>query len=127
MKLLKLPLFAEFLREGTVFVYVVPTPHLVLPKNLAYPLPLEYGYNMPNPIPDLTWSEHGIRATLSFGTVPHETFVPWESVVAMRPSGQNAIVQWAWPSEASQLSVDATVSQPTPPPVAAKTRLSIVR
>ena len=127
MKLLKLPLFAEFLQSGSVFVFVVPTPNLVLPPKLVYPIPLEYGYNMPNPIPDLSWSERGIRATLSFKTVSFETFVPWESVVAMRPSGQNAIVQWEWPSEEGQLSVDATISQPTPPPEVAKPRLSIVR
>ena len=127
MKLLKLPLFADFLQEGSVFVYVVPSPGLMLPKGLAYPVPLEYGHDMPNPIPDLSWSERGIHATLSFGASPRETFVPWRSVVGMRPKGQDAIVQWAWPSEADQLSVDATISQPTPPPVAVKPKLSIVR
>jgi hypothetical protein len=129
MKLLKLPLFAELLKTGSVFVFVMPSPEIVLPKNLIYPLALEYGYNMPNPIPDLSWSERGIRATLSFNTVSHETFVPWESVVAMRPSGQDAIVQWAWTSRtgAAQLSVDATINHPTPPPVATQPKLSIVR
>ena len=132
MKLLKLPLFAEFLKEGSVFVFVLPAPELVLPPmpaNTEYPLPLEYGYNMANPIPDLTWSERGIHATLSFNATAHKTFVPWRAVVAMRPQGQNAIVQWSWSllPETAQLSVDATVSQPTPPPAASRPRLSIVR
>lgn len=127
MKLLKLPLFADFLREGSVFVFVIPSPGLVVPKNLTFPVPLEYGHDMANPIPDLTWSERGIRATLSFGAIPFETFVPWESVIAMKPKGQKALVAWTSLTVAYQPIVDATVLQETPPPIPQGPRLSIVK
>lgn len=44
---------------------------------------LRYGINMPNPIPDLRLEADGIRATLSFATVPTATFIPWDAVFAM--------------------------------------------
>ncbi len=45
-------------------------PHLVL----------QYGQNMPIPIPDLEVTEDGVSATLSFSRVPHRTYVPWSAV-----------------------------------------------
>jgi hypothetical protein len=45
-------------------------PHLVL----------QYGHDLPIPIPDLEVDEHGVRATLSFSKNPQRTFVPWTSV-----------------------------------------------
>lgn len=46
-------------------------------------LVLEYGYDMPVPIPDLHVGEVGIAATLSFNRQPVPTFVPWVAVTAV--------------------------------------------
>jgi len=75
--------FTAFLREGWVSLHLdarrsgvqVPQafatePHLVL----------QYGRNMPIPIPDLEVTEDGVSATLSFSRAPHRTHVPWASV-----------------------------------------------
>jgi stringent starvation protein B len=43
-------------------------------------LVLQYGQNMPIPIPDLSVDDQGITATLSFSRTPHRTFVPWTAV-----------------------------------------------
>lgn len=45
-------------------------PHLVL----------QYGHDLPIPIPDLEIDEHGVRATLSFSKSPQRTVVPWSAV-----------------------------------------------
>jgi stringent starvation protein B len=44
---------------------------------------LEYGLNMPIPIPDLDIREDGISATLSFHEKPFKTWVPWTAVFAI--------------------------------------------
>lgn len=75
--------FSAFLREGWVSLHLdarrlgvaVPPafatePHLVL----------QYGRNMPIPIPDLEVTDEGVSATLSFSREPHKTHVPWSSV-----------------------------------------------
>ena len=45
-------------------------PHLVL----------QYGHDLPIPIPDLEVDEYGVRATLSFSRAAHLTVVPWSAV-----------------------------------------------
>lgn len=47
---------------------------------------LEYGENMAIPIPDLSVTDAGIAATLSFNRTPTPTFVPWSAVRSVRPS-----------------------------------------
>jgi hypothetical protein len=46
-------------------------------------LVLEYGDDMPVPIPDLVLDDRGIAATLSFDRKPVATFVPWSAVFAL--------------------------------------------
>lgn len=66
---------------------VIQHPDLKLPpglfkeEGLFSTITLDYGLNMPIPIPDLKVDESGISATLSFGREPFATFVPWEAVV----------------------------------------------
>lgn len=43
-------------------------------------LVLQYGSNLPIPIPDLQIDESGVSATLSFARSPHQTVVPWSAV-----------------------------------------------
>lgn len=44
---------------------------------------LQYGHDLPIPIPDLEIDEDGVRATLSFSRTAHVTFVPWAAVYAV--------------------------------------------
>jgi stringent starvation protein B len=75
--------FLAFLKEGWVWVHLdARHPGVSVPAELAQNprLVLQYGYNMPIPIPDLAVDERGITATLSFSRMPHRTFVPWSAV-----------------------------------------------
>ena len=121
MILSKSSVFASCLNDGyTVQVQVESSPGLELPSFLKLPLILEYGLNMPNPIQELHWGEDGIHATLSFNQEPFDTFVPWNSVVAMTAKGLDAIVLWKRHSTSTpMLSV--------PPPDKSKPTLSIVK
>jgi hypothetical protein len=49
---------------------------------------LSYGLDMPVPILDLSVTDGGISAVLSFSHTPHATFVPWEAVVGLRGYGE---------------------------------------
>ena len=95
MILSKSSVFASCLNERyTVQIQVESSPGLEIPSFLKLPLVLEYGLNMPNPIQELRWDDDGIHATLSFNQEPFDTFVPWNSVVAMTAKGLDAIVLW---------------------------------
>ena len=41
---------------------------------------LQYGHDLPIPIPDLEVDDYGVRATLSFSRAAHLTVVPWSAV-----------------------------------------------
>lgn len=79
-------------------------------KNLS--VMLEYGWNMPNPIPDLHADASGIFATLSFSGSRFQTFIPWETVFAItdQATGKGIV----WPSEIPEGLLEV---KKTPPPV----------
>ena len=58
---------------------------------------LEYGLDMPIPIPELTIEDSGVFATLSFSGMRFQTFVPWDAVFAItdKATGRGIV----WPSE----------------------------
>jgi stringent starvation protein B len=75
--------FLALLREGWTSLHldarragVIVPDHL---KGEAH-LVLQYGHDLPIPIPDLTVDEHGVAATLSFSRMPQYTVVPWTAV-----------------------------------------------
>jgi stringent starvation protein B len=75
--------FIAFLREGWVSLHLDArrTGVSVPPSFATEPhLVLQYGRNMPIPIPDLEVTDDGVSATLSFARTPHRTHVPWSSV-----------------------------------------------
>jgi stringent starvation protein B len=75
--------FEAFLKEGWVSVHLdARRPGVEVPTALATNphLVLQYGHNMPLPIPDLMVTDAGIRATLSFARAPFATMVPWSAV-----------------------------------------------
>lgn len=57
-------------------------PGVVVPANLKREahLVLQYGHDLPIPIPDLEIDDYGVRATLSFSRTAHVTVVPWSAV-----------------------------------------------
>lgn len=82
-------MFEDLLAKyALVRLAVVFHPDIIIPDHLRTPkwtvgveaIPLEYGLDMAKPIPDLTLTDKGIRATLSFSGAPYHTFVPWAAV-----------------------------------------------
>lgn len=55
---------------------------VIVPPNLRQEahLVLQYGHDLPIPIPDLEIDDYGVRATLSFSRLPQLTVVPWSAV-----------------------------------------------
>jgi len=53
-----------------------------VPKDFAGDrhLVLQYGRDMPIPIPDLEIGDEGVSATLSFSRIPQKTHIPWSAV-----------------------------------------------
>ena len=75
--------FLALLQEGWTSLHLdARRPGVIVPPHLrAEPhLVLQYGHDLPIPIPDLEVDEHGVRATLSFSKNPQRTFVPWTAV-----------------------------------------------
>jgi stringent starvation protein B len=75
--------FNAFFGEGWVSIHLDARREGVeVPDEFAVNrhLVLQYGQNMPIPIPDLKVDDDGITATLSFSRTPHRTFVPWSAV-----------------------------------------------
>ncbi len=108
----------ELLKVAWVYVHLDPRREgVALPEFLRGEprLVLQYGYNMPVPMHDLTIDDKGISATLSFRRAPHATFIPWSAVFAMTDGEKHGMV---WPDDVpADLEVEAP-SKPEPPPPA---------
>lgn len=107
---LKRPLFEAALAQGhRIMVTAILSPGLDLPSEhlRSDGVLLEYGDNMPTPIPDLEVTDEGISATLSFERQPRKTFVPWSSVIRMHVYGD---VMATFP-----IDVDAIAEKPKKP------------
>ena len=74
---------------------------------------MQYGYNMPMPIADLTIDDEGIKATLSFQRSPHSTLIPWSAVFAMHDGDKRGMV---WEEDVPK-DVEAAPPEPSPEPV----------
>jgi stringent starvation protein B len=115
--------FTAFLREGWVSLHldarragvVVPPsfgtePHLVL----------QYGRNMPIPIPDLDVTDEGVSATLSFSRAPHRTHVPWSAVyVVACTDGRGILYYEDVPQEVSLMTPPGATGRPAVNPATA--------
>jgi hypothetical protein len=79
-------LFETFIRERLVVLVLFDAnaAGVRAPAHLRGRVIFEYALDAPVVIPDLLANAAGIQATLSFGTVPHETFLPWAAVLAIR-------------------------------------------
>jgi stringent starvation protein B len=75
--------FLALLKEGWTSLHLdARRPGVVVPAHLKSEahLVLQYGHDLPIPIPDLVIDEEGVTATLSFSRTPHRTVVPWSAV-----------------------------------------------
>jgi stringent starvation protein B len=87
--------FLSMLTEGWVSLHLdARRPGVVVPGPFAsHPhLVLQYGRNMPIPIPDLEVTEAGVSATLSFSRVPHRTYVPWSAVYVISCTNASGVL-----------------------------------
>jgi hypothetical protein len=89
----------ELLKEAWIYVHIDPRRDGVILPDFLRDQPrvvLQYGYNMPVPLHDLTIDERGIGATLSFRRTMHATFIPWSAVFAMTDGEKHGMV---WPDD----------------------------
>jgi hypothetical protein len=78
-------------------------PGVVFPERLMVPAQMiEVGYNMNNPIPDLTLDAIGVSGTLSFGGVKAWVLVPWYAIVGLQGAfDPTSLVVWVSPALAA--------------------------
>jgi hypothetical protein len=83
----------ELLLEKTWPYITVDTAakDLVIPDNLRKnpKVVLQIGYNMANPLPDLTIDDFGISVTLSFGGSYQLCKIPWHACLAFENRNEN--------------------------------------
>ena len=78
-------------------------------------LVLQYGHDLPIPIPDLEIDDYGVRATLSFSKTPHLTVVPWTAVyVVACDDGRGVLYHEDVPDEVSILASRAPAQSHAP-------------
>ncbi len=122
--------FLSMMSEGWVSLHLdARRPGVVVPGPFAsHPhLVLQYGRNMPIPIPDLEVTEAGVSATLSFSRVPHRTYVPWSAVYVISCTNASGVLYredlpaelhgFGEPVGDSASEAGAEVSPPAPEPV----------
>jgi len=110
--------FLALLREGWTSLHLdarrdgveVP-PYLRKEAHLV----LQYGFDLPIPIPDLHVDDIGVKATLSFSQTPHPTFVPWSAVYVVACDDGRGILF------AEDVPPDVSVIAARPPETAAAT------
>lgn len=105
----------ELLGDGIVSVHLKPCADgVVLPEFLrvkANSVMLDFGYELPKPIPDLTVNDESISGTLSFAGRPFHCVIPWDAVfgVELRP-----LVVLMWDIEPAPNETPTLRPTPTP-------------
>jgi stringent starvation protein B len=87
----------KLLEDGPVLLHLdarhasvdVPDQHRADPR-----LILRIGWDLSPPIPDLTFDEHGVRATLTFRGRPFTCKIPWDAIYAVVAEDGRGLV---WP------------------------------
>ena len=80
-------------------------PHLVL----------QYGHDLPIPIPDLEIDDYGVRATLSFSRTAHRTVVPWSAVyVVACDDGRGILYSEDVPQDVAVIAARSASDAPPP-------------
>jgi stringent starvation protein B len=110
--------FLALMREGWTSLHLdARRPGVVVPEALRGEphLVLQYGHDLPIPIPDLEVDEYGVRATLSFSRAAHLTVVPWSAVyVVACDDGRGVLYSEDVPPDVTVIAARAT-SDAAPP------------
>jgi stringent starvation protein B len=110
--------FLALLREGWTSLHLdARRPGVIVPGHLRGEahLVLQYGHDLPIPIPDLEIDDYGVRATLSFSRTPHLTVVPWSAVyVVACDDGRGVLYQEDVPDDVSIVATSATPDRAPP-------------
>jgi len=99
--------FLALLAEGCLLHLDARRDGVVVPAHLKGEahLVLQYGNDLPIPIPDLQIDENGVSATLSFARTPWPTVVPWSAVyVVTSPDGRGVLYQEDVPGDVSVIA-----------------------
>jgi len=99
--------FLALLAEGCLLHLDARREGVVVPDHLKGEahLVLQYGNDLPIPIPDLQIDENGVSATLSFARTPWSTVIPWSAVyVVTSPDGRGVLYQEDVPGDVSVIA-----------------------
>ena len=115
--------FLALLREGWTSLHLdARRAGVVVPQQLRGEphLVLQYGHDLPIPIPDLEVDDYGVRATLSFSRAAHRTVVPWSAVyVVACDDGRGVLYSEDVPPDVTVIAARAT-SDAAPPDLEAE-------
>jgi stringent starvation protein B len=115
--------FLALLREGWTSLHLdARRPGVIVPPQLQGEphLVLQYGHDLPIPIPDLEVDEYGVRATLSFSRTAHRTVVPWSAVyVVACDDGRGVLYSEDVPPDVTVIAA-RTTSDAAPPDLEAE-------
>jgi stringent starvation protein B len=115
--------FLALLREGWTSLHLdARRPGVVVPDALKREphLVLQYGHDLPIPIPDLEIDDYGVRATLSFSRTAHRTVVPWSAVyVVACDDGRGILYSEDVPQDVAVIAARSASDAPPMPEVEA--------
>ena len=118
--------FLALLREGWTSLHLdARRPGVIVPEQLRGEphLVLQYGHDLPIPIPDLEVDDYGVHATLSFSRAAHRTVVPWSAVyVVACDDGRGVLYSEDVPPDVTVIAARAT-SDAAPPDLEAEAEL----
>jgi len=110
--------FLALLREGWTSLHLdARRPGVIVPQPLRGEphLVLQYGHDLPIPIPDLEVDDYGVHATLSFSRAAHRTVVPWSAVyVVACDDGRGVLYSEDVPPDVTVIAARATSDAPPP-------------
>jgi hypothetical protein len=88
----------EWIASGLLRVHfdATSTNNVIVPKHLRDQVSciLEFGFDMPRPIPDLKVDQDGISGTLSFPGFHEWVIVHWEAVFAIASPSTDRVAFW---------------------------------
>ncbi len=100
--------FLALLKEGWTSLHLdARRSDVLVPESFRREahLILQYGHDLPIPIPDLEIDQDGVRATLSFSRAAHATFIPWSAVYAVTgDDGRGVLFAEDVPSDVSVIA-----------------------
>ena len=111
--------FLALLREGWTSLHIdARRPGVIVPaafRREAH-LVLQYGHDLPIPIPDLEVDEYGVRATLSFSRNAQLTVIPWTAVyVVACDDGRGVLYSEDVPEDVPVIAARQTIESDAAP------------